>query len=131
MNLALLRVEGEEEMLELIVEHMELTPEQRWKAGEERRTGLPYRTSGFSTTVADSANPAAMLARIREFLQTCKSRSTDFLDVQAELSVGVTVGDDAQYIAVLEFTHTVLRQLADLGITLSVAAYPAGAPDEG
>ena len=129
MNLALLRVEGEEEMLELIIEHMDLKPEQRWKAGEERRTGQPYRTSGFSTTVADSPNPAQMLVRIRAFLETCKSRSTDFLDVQAELSVGVTVGDDEQYTAVLEFTHTVLRQLADLGITLSVAAYPSGVPE--
>jgi len=129
MNLALLRVEGEVEMLELIAEHMDLKQEQRWRAGEERSHGAPYRTSGFSTTVADSPNPAEMVAKIREFLATCRSRSTDFLDVQAELSVGITVGDEKQYIAVLDFSHTVLRQLADLGITLSIAAYPAGVPE--
>jgi len=130
MNLALLHVEGEEEMLDLIVEHMELKTEQRHKAGEERRFGPPYRTSGFTTTVADSANPAEMMVKIREFLATCRSRSTDFLDVQAELSIGITVGDEEQYIAVLEFNHTVLRQLTDLGITLSIKAYPAGVPQD-
>ena len=124
MNLALLRVEGEEEMLELIAQHMDLKPEQRWKAGEESRSGAPYRSSGFSTTVADSANQREMLVRIREFLATCKSRSTDFLDVQAELSIGVTVGNEEQYVATLDFGPSLLRQLADLGITLSVAAYP-------
>ena len=116
-------------MLELIVEHMELKTEQRWRAGEERSTGQPYRTSGFRTMVADCPNPVQMLAKIREFLGTCKSRSTDFLDVHAELTIGITVGDEVQYIAVLDFSHTMLRQLADLGITLSIATYPAGVPE--
>lgn len=115
-------------MLELIVEHLDLKPDQRWRAGEESRQGVPYRSSGFSTTVADSATPAEMLARIREFVATCRSRSTDFLDVQAELSIGVAVGDADQYVVTLDFNHVILRQLADLGITLSVAAYPSGAP---
>jgi hypothetical protein len=131
MNLALLRVEGEEDMLELIVEHLDLKPEQRWKAGEESRQGVPYRSSGFSTTVADAPTPAQMLARIREFVSTCRQRSTDFLDVQAELSIGVAVGGATQYVVTLDFNHVILRQLADLGITLSVAAYPSGVPEHG
>jgi hypothetical protein len=35
MNPALLQVEGEDQMLELIAQHMDLKPEQRWRAGEE------------------------------------------------------------------------------------------------
>jgi len=130
MNLALLRVEGEDEMLELIAQHMDLKPEQRWRAGEESREGVPYRSSGFSTTVADTPTQREMLSTIREFLATCKSRSTDFLDVQAELSIGVTVGDETQYVATLDFGPSILRQLADLGISLSVAAYPSGAANQ-
>jgi len=70
-----------------------------------------------------------MLATIREFLATCKSRSADFLDAQAELSIGVTVDDESQHIATLDFGPSLLRQLADLGITLSIAAYPSAAPE--
>ncbi len=67
-----------------------------------------------------------MLREVRHFLAKCQKVGPDlFADgIEAELSIGVTVGDSIQYIASVDFSSTELREIATLGIALSVTAYP-------
>lgn len=68
-----------------------------------------------------------MLASIRQFLERCESDNVTLpaYDLYGELSIGVAIGDAAQFAAVLEFTSHDLQCIAASGVTLSVAAYPA------
>jgi hypothetical protein len=49
--------------------------------------------------------------------------------VDAELAVGISVGDSVQYVVSVDFLPADIRDLAAAGIALSVAAYPTS--DEG
>jgi len=42
----------------------------------------------------------------------------------AELSVGVTVGDSAQFVASIDLTSDDLSMMGTLGLSLNVSAYP-------
>jgi hypothetical protein len=44
--------------------------------------------------------------------------------VNAELSIGITVGDSIQYVASVDFSPNEIRDLAVLGIALNFTAYP-------
>ena len=81
--------------------------------------------SGYSATIADSQTPAEMVRHLREFAMMCRSTSTDFVGMRAELSVGVTVGDETQYAVAFELTPSDLAELGALGVTLAFAAYPS------
>jgi len=126
MNLADLRLSGNDELLNDIVEKLNLTVASRVKAGEPRRGGRIHETSGLSISIADAANPVAMLNAIREFLATCQSIGHNVFGggVQAELAIGMTVGDSIQFIASVDFSSSELRELGMLGIALSITAYP-------
>ncbi len=126
MNLADLRLSGNDELLNDIVEKLNLTVASRVKAGEPRRGGRIHETSGLSISIADAANPVAMLNAIREFLATCQSIGPNVFGggVQAELAIGMTVGDSIQFIASVDFSSSELRELGMLGIALSITAYP-------
>ena len=97
MNLVLLRVEGDQARLDEIAERLDLHLDQRWTQGEADRRGARFRGSGYSATIADSQTPAEMIKHIREFVMLCRSTSTDFVGLRAELSVGVTVGDSENF----------------------------------
>jgi hypothetical protein len=126
MNLADLRLSGNDESLDDVVEKLNLTVASRIKAGDPRRGGGVHLTSGLSISIADAASPGAMLKQIRAFLAMCqKAGPTQFTNgVEAELSIGVTVGDSIQYIASVDFSSTELLEIATLGLALSITAYP-------
>jgi hypothetical protein len=126
MNLADLRLSGNDELLNDIVEKLNLTVASRVKAGDPRRGGRVHETSGLTISIADAANPGAMLKEIRGFLATCQRIGPNLFGdgVEAELAIGLSVGDSIQFIASVEFSSSELRELATLGIALSIAAYP-------
>jgi len=125
LNLVLLRVEGDQARLDEIAERLDLHLDQRWTQGEADRRGARFRGSGYSATIADSQTPAEMIKHIREFVMLCRSTSTDFVGLRAELSVGVTVGDETQYAVAFELAPSDLAEIGALGITLAFAAYPS------
>ena len=67
-----------------------------------------------------------MLKAIRSFLAKCQKIDPKPFgdDVEAELSIGFTVGDSIQFVASVDFSPSELRDLATLGIALSINAYP-------
>jgi hypothetical protein len=106
MNLADLRLSGKDEVLNDIVEKLNLTVASRVKAGEPRRGGRVHETSCLTISIADAANPGAMLEEIRSFLAKCQKRNPKPFgnDVEAELSIGFTVGDSIQFVASVDFS---------------------------
>jgi len=135
VNLATLRVEGDEAALTAMLSSLALEPDTSWKKGQTRRAGT-YSSSGFNVTVADAATPKQLLVVVRSFLAECR----EFRDIlrapslSVELDVGFTVGDSEQFAANLRFDPSDLLALGELGITLCVTAYPtsdeANAEDE-
>lgn len=125
MNLAVLRVEGDDQILDALCAALWLDVDSRWKKGEARRKGT-HATSGICMTIADAETPAEMVQAIRKFLFESKDKGIAFScpDISAAISIGVTVGDSVQFVACLDFSAADLWQLASLGIALHFCAYP-------
>ena len=124
MNLAVLRLEGAQTALDEVAQRLSLAVEQAWKKGEARRNGRRHRSSGLSATVADAPNGEALVAQLKRFLIKCKRRRISFSKIRAEISIGVSVGETAQYIGYVDLPPKYLAMLAECGLSLSVAAYP-------
>jgi len=127
MNIALLHLSGSDNALAAFCHALQLEPTARWKAGEPRSRGRVHASSGCTIDVADAPTPSAMLASIRQLLERCEAGNLTLpaYYLHGELSIGVAVGDAAQFAAVLEFTTQDLQRIAASGVTLTVAAYPA------
>jgi hypothetical protein len=129
MNLAILRVNGSDRALETLRTTLFIEPYDVWKKGDYlsiSKRGKTHLSSGFSISVADAENSGAMFTSIREFLARCKKQGLQFsgTDLKAKLSIGFDVGDSVRYVGVLNFPPSDLLLLAQLGLTLSVSAYP-------
>jgi hypothetical protein len=136
MNLATLRVEGEDEAVAHLCNALRRSPDTTWKKGDAKRRGGAYALSGFAATIADSPTPAEMVRLIRQFLAECKAQGVAFAGANlfSELALGVTVGNSVQFVAFVSLAAEDLSSLGALGINLCVAAYPtsdeANAADE-
>jgi hypothetical protein len=125
LNIATLRLSGRDEALADLVDKLKLEVAARHKAGESGRRGSVYATSGLNAPVADGSSPSAMIAQVRAFLDACLAYGpTLFTDVDAEISLGVSVGDENQFMASVDISPTDVRAFAALGIALNVTAYP-------
>ena len=125
MNLATLRVEGNDDVLDAVVHRLDLEVD-RWRKGEPKPRGGAYYSAGFDAIIADVETPAEMMDAIRKFMEGCKARDLSFSrgGISAEVAVGVTVGDSTQYMAFVDFTASDMTSMGSLGLNLSVAAYP-------
>ena len=119
-------ITGPDSALAAFCDALRLEPSARWKAGDARSRGKVHASSGCTIDIADAPTPSAMLDGIRRFLERCETGNVDLpaCKLHGELSVGIAVGDAAQFAAVLEFTAGDLQRIAASGVTLSVAAYP-------
>jgi len=125
MNIATLRVEGEEPALSALTATLPGRADTQWLKGERGRNGVVYALSGFNVTVAEAPNPRVLVSELRKFLAQCRDRKLDFRKgLTAELSIGFTVGDSQQFVASVDFSPADLSALGACGIALSVAAYP-------
>lgn len=125
MNVAVLCVQGPQSALSFVVAALALQPDRTWQAGEAGRTGRPFSSSGFNITIAEVSDPAALVRAVKEFTRRCALAHFVFpSEVEAELSLGVTVGDLEQFTAWLNFSAKDLRVFGDLGLALGVNAYP-------
>jgi hypothetical protein len=126
LNIATLRLSGNDDSLDDVVRKLNLEVSSRVKAGDPRRRGGVHAASGLSAPIADAASPGAMLDQVRTFLAAClKHGPTLFVNrVDAEISIGIAVGDSVQYVASVDFSSVEIRELATLGVSLNFTAYP-------
>ena len=125
-NVATLQLQGDERHIQSAIDALALLPRSRWQQGERSRRGGVHGSSGCSTIVADASNPVAMTDQIRRLLLTCQRLAYDFpaLGLQAELSIALSIGNAAQYVAAVDWSAADLRLIGGCGINLSVTAFP-------
>jgi hypothetical protein len=125
MNLALLRVDGPEHVIEAMYRLLGIRPDVTYKQGDVMRNGRVHSSSGFSYTIVDAPNPVALVNGIREFLIECRRKNLQLsASVSAEIGLGVAVGDSQQFTACVDFSPSDMVLLGTLGFSLSVTAYP-------
>jgi hypothetical protein len=126
MNLATFWVEGNGTALASVVRTLAIEVDRQWRAGDRNRSGKVRDTDGFSCTIADANSHRELAEAIDRFSGQCAQAGLSFrsLELSATLSVGVSVGEDQQFIASLEFPADLLATLGQLGVSLEVNAYP-------
>jgi len=130
MNIATLRAEGSDAALTLLREAFNLEVDAHWKKGEPRRRGGVYERSGLNACITDVASAAMLVEEIKAFLSKCiKRREVFSSELSAQVDIGITAGEPGRYFASVILPPSVLKDLAELGIELSVSAYP-GSDDE-
>jgi len=129
LNIATLRLTGSDASLDEVVGKLRLTVSSRVRAGDPRRRGGVHAASGLSASIAGAANPVAMTKQVRAFIQECLKHCPNLFPeaVDAELAVGISVGDSVKFVASVDLSPADIRDLAAIGIAFSVAAYPTSA----
>ena len=126
MNVAQLWVTGSETALAKVCDLLAFDPDSSWRQGDMMRNGKVHEDNGVGISIADAISPRELVEEIRSFVVRCVDSDANFkkLGLTANLSLGYTVGDSEQFAACIEFTNQDLKYFSDLGVSLSVWAYP-------
>lgn len=128
MNLATLTIRGSKEELEIAKAKIPLLPFRSWSCGDSITASKTYQDFGCVYEIADTDTPIGLTISIEKFLNQLKEQSINFnkSGLSAELSLGIGVGDDVQFIASLQFSLNTLELLLNCGISIEYSAYPVG-----
>jgi hypothetical protein len=123
MNIATLKVHGDQEGLDDVRDGLPTEPSSDWAKGDVKPDGRVRIDSGFYVAIGTDQNPDALLKQIRDYLSECESRGIHFerSDVAAELRISFTT-ERGEATPSLDFTLADLTRLVDMGITLSITA---------
>jgi len=123
MNIATLKVHGDDEGLADIRDGLPTEPHGDWQKGDVKPNGRVRIDSGFYVAIGTDQNPDELLKQIRHYLAECQARGIHFerSDVAAELRVSFTT-ERGEATPSLDFTLADLSTLVEMGITLSITA---------
>ena len=123
MNIATLKVHGDDDGLADVRDGLPTEPDSDWQKGDVKPDGRVRIDSGFYVAVGTHENPDQLLKQIRHYLAECAARGIHFerSDVAAELRVSFTTERGAATPS-LDFTLADLTRLVEMGITLSITA---------
>jgi hypothetical protein len=128
MNQAILRVTGDNKNLDIFRENLktqlQIDSDKEWNKGEKTLLGKVYESSGFNACIADSTTPKELIKELELFFIEFNKNKILISDLSVELSIGVTVGGNKQFIATVDFSHLLLSFISKTGFTLSISAYP-------
>jgi hypothetical protein len=128
LNLATLTIRGSKEELEIAKAKIPPLPFRSWSCGDSIIASKTYQDFGCVYEIADTDTPIGLTISIEKFLNQLKEQSVNFnkSGLSAELSLGIGVGDDVQFIASLQFSLNTLELLLNCGISIEYSAYPVG-----
>jgi hypothetical protein len=123
MNIATLKVHGDQEGLDDVRDGLPTEPSSDWEKGDVKPDGRVRIDSGFYVAIGTDQNPDALLKQIRDYLAECEARGIHFerSDVAAELRISFTT-ERGEATPSLDFTLADLTRLVGMGITLSITA---------
>ncbi|RFP10599.1 MULTISPECIES: hypothetical protein [unclassified Duganella] len=123
MNIATLKVHGDDDGLYDIRDGLPTEPDSDWEKGDVKPDGRVRLDSGFYVAVGADQNPDQLLKQIRHYLAECQARGIHFerSDVAAELRISFTT-ERGEATPSLDFTLADLKLLVDMGINLSITA---------
>jgi hypothetical protein len=123
MNIATLKVHGDDEGLADIRDGLPSEPHGDWQKGDVKPNGRVRIDSGFYVAIGTDQNPDELLKQIRHYLAECQARGIHFerSDVAAELRVSFTT-ERGEATPSLDFALADLSTLVEMGINLSITA---------
>jgi len=124
MNIATLKVYGDEAALADVRDGLPSEPESDWKKGDISPTGRTRIDHGFYVTLGTDVNPDELMRHIRGYLHECEARGITFdvAPIQAELRVAFVCAAPEQGANTLDFTLADLALLLEMGIALSISS---------
>jgi len=78
MNIATLKVYGDEHTLDDVRDGLPTEPESTWRKGDARPDGRVRIDSGFIVNLGQDENPDALLRHLRAWLHECEARGITF-----------------------------------------------------
>ena len=125
MNVAVLNAAGPLPELQRLAAALGMVPSSTHQMGQAQFGGKLHSSDGLQLEIADAANPVDLSRLVAAFIAKCTEHGVSFgAETSAELSIGFTVGDSAQYIAGFKFLPEELRAISERGISLNITAYP-------
>jgi hypothetical protein len=123
MNIATLKVHGDDEGLADIRDGLPTEPHGDWQKGDVKPDGRVRIDSGFYVAICTDQDPDQLLKQIRHYLAECEARGIHFerSDVAAELRISFTTEQGAATPS-LDFTLADLSLLVQMGINLSITS---------
>ncbi|KQQ33813.1 hypothetical protein ASF61_12290 [Duganella sp. Leaf126] len=123
MNIATLKVHGDDDGLADIRDGLPVEPDGDWRRGDVKPDGRVRIDSGFYVRIGTDDDPDALLRQIRTFLAESSARGIHFerADVAAELRISFSSARGAAT-PTLDFSLADLTLLVDMGINLSITA---------
>ena len=123
MNIATMKVHGDDEGLADVRDGLPTEPDSDWQKGDVRPDGRVRIDSGFYVSIGTDQNPDDLLKQIRHYLAECSARGIHFerSDVAAELRISFTT-ERGEATPTLDFTLADLTLLVEMGINLSITA---------
>ncbi|AKU22596.1 MULTISPECIES: hypothetical protein [unclassified Massilia] len=124
MNIASLKVYGDETTVADVRDGLPSEPESDWKKGDVRPDGRVRIDDGFYVNLGEESNPDTLMRQIRAYLHECEARGITFdvASIAAELRIAFTVAEPEQGAYSLDFTLADLSLLTEMGITLSITS---------
>ena len=132
MNLATLRMSGDDDALADIAKSLGLVICRKWNVGEVNRAGQARDKSSINAELADAENREELEKAIRVFFRECQAKRISFAraGLFAELDVGIGVGLEKQFTGGVGFTPSDLEIFGEIGLELKVSAYPFSDDEE-
>ncbi|WP_374583512.1 hypothetical protein [Pseudoduganella sp.] len=124
MNIATLKVYGDEAAVADVRDGLPSEPDSDWKKGDVSPTGRTRIDHGFYATLGTDPNPDALMRQVRAYLHECQARGINFdvAPIQAELRIAFVSPAPEQGAATLDFTLADLTLLLEMGIALSISS---------
>lgn len=121
MNIATLKVHGDDDGLADIRDGLPTEPHGDWQKGDVKPDGRVRIDSGFYVAIGAEANPTELLKQVRFYLNECRARGIHFerSDVDAELRISFPCDADAAT-PTLDFSLADMTTLVEMGINLSI-----------
>jgi hypothetical protein len=124
MNIATLKVYGDEATVADVRDGLPSEPDSDWKKGDISPSGRTRIDHGFYATLGTDLNPDALMRKIRAYLHECQARGITFdvAPIQAELRIAFVSAAPGQGATTLDFTLADLSLLLEMGIALSISS---------
>jgi hypothetical protein len=126
MNVAVLRASGQNWNPADFLDEHSLSAQAVWQAGD--RIGDRIRSNaGFNFTIAEAQSGRDLVGMVIEWLDQHRPavQALVQIGVGVQVDMGLTVGTSEQFTGSVVVTPQELRLFVDLGIELSISAYPA------
>jgi hypothetical protein len=118
MNIATLKVYGDETALADVRDGLPSEPESAWQKGDLSPSGRTRIDAGFYVTLGTDPSAETLLQQIRAYLNECQARGITFdaSNIAAELRLAFATGSS------MDFSLADIELLLLMGITLSILA---------